>query len=329
MKFLNNLKDWKDRKNNPPEDPEQDGSEVVEEEEEVVTLGTKIKVVAALAVVGFATYVAYWVQEPTDFQAQLLEPDTLAEEDAMMEEGDAMVMEEDAMMESAPEEEATMMEAEAPSETVMVAQETSNNENQQDVAIIDFTFSPANVTVEPGTTVVWTNVDIVDHTVTSDYFTSDVLNPGDSYSFTFEDEGEFDYFCTLHPQMKGKVTVESGTTAPTETLPETSEETTTTETNEESLPTETLSPELLTTNNMEDETPTIVTIDPQELLEEEPTMEEEAVLLTLTDDTDVRAAASAADSGELAKSGPEDILYVGLFLGILYMNRRKLFPAKG
>ncbi|MEZ4086954.1 MAG: cupredoxin family copper-binding protein [Candidatus Gracilibacteria bacterium] len=330
MNFINNLKNWKDRNNTQPEEAEEttlpqdsEQEEVEAAEEEVVTLGTKIKVVAALAVVGFATYVAYWVQEPTDFKAQVIGPDSVTEEDAMAEE-DAMT--EDSMMESAPEEEAMIMEEETPTESVMVAQTTSSNEVEQEVAIIDFTFTPANITIEQGTTVVWTNLDVVDHTVTSDYFTSDVLKSGDSFSYTFEEAGTYDYFCTLHPQMKGKVTVSAGASAPTETLPETTEETTPQET-EESLPTETLSPALLTTETTD--TPTIVTIDPQELLEEEPEMENETMVLSLDNETEVRSAASVEESGQIAKSGPEDILYAGLFLGILYMNRRKLFPAKG
>ncbi|HLG25401.1 MAG TPA: hypothetical protein VI588_01225, partial [Candidatus Gracilibacteria bacterium] len=42
------------------------------EDTEVVDTGTKIKVVAALLVVAFATYIAYWVQEPSDIKVDVL-----------------------------------------------------------------------------------------------------------------------------------------------------------------------------------------------------------------------------------------------------------------
>ena len=35
------------------------------------------------------------------------------------------------------------------------------------------------------------------------------MQPGESFSFTFEEEGTFDYFCEIHPQMEGSVVVEA------------------------------------------------------------------------------------------------------------------------
>lgn len=49
----------------------QDKIEQVEDRENKVTLGTKIKVVTALMVVGFAGYVANWVQQPTDINTDV------------------------------------------------------------------------------------------------------------------------------------------------------------------------------------------------------------------------------------------------------------------
>jgi plastocyanin len=77
------------------------------------------------------------------------------------------------------------------------------------VSIQDFFFSPANVSVEPGTTVTWVNEGNVPHTVTSDdgQFDSGVLMPGDSYTVMFKGQGTITYHCAIHPSMTGSVTV--------------------------------------------------------------------------------------------------------------------------
>jgi plastocyanin len=77
------------------------------------------------------------------------------------------------------------------------------------VSIQDFFFSPANVTVEPGTTLTWVNEGSVPHTVTSDdgQFDSGVLMPGDSYTVMFRGQGTITYHCAIHPSMRGSVTV--------------------------------------------------------------------------------------------------------------------------
>jgi plastocyanin len=78
------------------------------------------------------------------------------------------------------------------------------------VAIENFAFSPATLTVPIGTTVTWTNNDSAAHTVTSrtQAFDSGKLSQGQSYSFTFNQKGDFEYYCTFHPNMTGKVSVE-------------------------------------------------------------------------------------------------------------------------
>lgn len=78
------------------------------------------------------------------------------------------------------------------------------------VEIKDFSFGPSNLTIKKGTTVTWTNQGSTMHTVTSDEgdtLNSGELNKGDSYVFTFNEAGTFDYHCTPHPQMTGTVTV--------------------------------------------------------------------------------------------------------------------------
>ena len=78
-----------------------------------------------------------------------------------------------------------------------------------EIDIHKFAFSPAEITVPVGTTVIWTNTDETPHTVsaTDRSFVSKALDTGDHYEHTFDKEGDVAYFCTVHPFMTGKVHV--------------------------------------------------------------------------------------------------------------------------
>jgi plastocyanin len=78
-----------------------------------------------------------------------------------------------------------------------------------EVAIVDFAFDPAELSVAAGTTVTWTNRDTVPHTATGDdgSFDTGTLDPGASASHTFATAGTFAYFCAFHPNMTGTVIV--------------------------------------------------------------------------------------------------------------------------
>ncbi len=80
------------------------------------------------------------------------------------------------------------------------------------IDIRDNRFEPADATVVPGTTLMWINYDQVQHTVTADdgQFDSGLLNPGDIFVVTVEGSGKLTYHCSLHPEMKGSVTVGEG-----------------------------------------------------------------------------------------------------------------------
>ena len=71
------------------------------------------------------------------------------------------------------------------------------------------TFTPAEITVVPGTTVTWTNSEAMPHTVVDQNkaFRSKTLVKDASFSFTFTTAGDYDYLCSIHPFMKGKVIV--------------------------------------------------------------------------------------------------------------------------
>jgi plastocyanin len=71
------------------------------------------------------------------------------------------------------------------------------------------TFIPGEITVVPGTTVTWVNKETMPHTVvdTNKGFRSKTLAKDASFSFTFATAGDYDYLCSIHPNMKGKVIV--------------------------------------------------------------------------------------------------------------------------
>jgi len=76
------------------------------------------------------------------------------------------------------------------------------------VDIKKFAF-PKEITVAPGTKIIWTNRDETPHTVTSTdkSFASKGLDTDDKFEHTFTSEGDFSYTCTLHPFMTGVVHV--------------------------------------------------------------------------------------------------------------------------
>jgi plastocyanin len=79
------------------------------------------------------------------------------------------------------------------------------------VNIDNFTFGPAAITVPIGATVIWTNRDDIPHTVVAvdKSFKSKVLDTDEKFSFTFTKAGNYDYFCSIHPHMTGKVVVKA------------------------------------------------------------------------------------------------------------------------
>ena len=77
-------------------------------------------------------------------------------------------------------------------------------------------YEPPTLTVPTGTTVTWKNTDSTLHTVTSGSaesgvsgteFDSSYMAGGKTFQHTFSSAGTFDYYCTLHPFMKGQVVV--------------------------------------------------------------------------------------------------------------------------
>jgi plastocyanin len=84
----------------------------------------------------------------------------------------------------------------------------------RDTVVIDIRnlrYERPEVTVTPGTTVVWVNRDPVAHSVIADggTFDSGLIDPGRRFAWTFGDEGTYTYHCMPHPFMRGRVVVRS------------------------------------------------------------------------------------------------------------------------
>ena len=86
----------------------------------------------------------------------------------------------------------------------------------------DECYLPPTIEVDPGTTVTWENADAVAHTVTAGSpadgatgeFDSSLFLAGDSFEHTFEEAGEYPYYCIVHPWMTGVVMVRGETEPP-------------------------------------------------------------------------------------------------------------------
>lgn len=100
-------------------------------------------------------------------------------------------------------------ESDEPTATTAGAGEAGDTGGELDITIENFDFSGAE-TAAVGDTVTITNEDGVGHTWTAveGGFDSGTIAEGETFEFTFDEDGEFDYFCSIHPQMEGTITVE-------------------------------------------------------------------------------------------------------------------------
>lgn len=79
------------------------------------------------------------------------------------------------------------------------------------VQMADYAFAPASITIDEGDTITWTNQDTAPHTVTTtsgpQSLNSPYLSKGQSWSYTFSAPGTYEYYCTVHPDMRARVIV--------------------------------------------------------------------------------------------------------------------------
>ena len=87
----------------------------------------------------------------------------------------------------------------------------------EEAEIVDFDFSPRDLTVEAGTTVTWSNTGDRPHTATDRGGTFDTkpIAPGAKAEVTLSTPGTYFYFCRINPaKMNGVLTVEPGADEP-------------------------------------------------------------------------------------------------------------------
>ena len=88
----------------------------------------------------------------------------------------------------------------------------SQGNEVQTIRMRDIKYFPENARVPAGKEITWINDDQVDHTVTKQSgpgpkFDSGIVGPGETYRESFDAKGKIGYFCTVHPNQKGTLTV--------------------------------------------------------------------------------------------------------------------------
>ena len=87
---------------------------------------------------------------------------------------------------------------------------TSSEAGAVSVGIENFAFAPGDVTAAVGETITWTNSDSAPHTATLDDGACDTGNIAQNASagLVFDAAGTYPYHCTIHPNMKGTITIQ-------------------------------------------------------------------------------------------------------------------------
>ena len=97
----------------------------------------------------------------------------------------------------------------APRKVVVQPDPAATSASPGHITIANFAFSPAEITVMRGTQVTWTNDDAAPHGLTHKDGApgKGVLLPGEGVSRVYDTPGTFDYVCSVHPYMTGRVVV--------------------------------------------------------------------------------------------------------------------------
>lgn len=87
---------------------------------------------------------------------------------------------------------------------------SAQEELSVDIVSIEEAFDPSSATVAAGGEITWVNIDDIPHTTTAEDGTWDSgnLEAGDEFTFTVDEPGTYPYFCSIHPSMRGELTVE-------------------------------------------------------------------------------------------------------------------------
>lgn len=84
-----------------------------------------------------------------------------------------------------------------------------NKKNSYSVNIENMKYTPEALSVKKGDTIIWTNNDLVPHTVTAidNSFDSKVIDAGKTWTLVVKKVGPKDYKCSFHPTMIAKIVV--------------------------------------------------------------------------------------------------------------------------
>jgi plastocyanin len=92
-----------------------------------------------------------------------------------------------------------------------LAAPTAAPDTQPQVEVVDYAFSPGQLRVTVGTTVSFVNSGADGHDVTGGgpggTWRSGPLAPGERYARAFSLPGTYDYVCTIHPEMRGRIVI--------------------------------------------------------------------------------------------------------------------------
>ena len=98
----------------------------------------------------------------------------------------------------------------APRKIAVQSAPAPQSSSSRRITISNFAFVPALLQISAGNTVTWVNADGAPHNVeVKGRMSSDTLMPGSSYSASFAQAGDLDYFCSIHPYMSGTIRVVS------------------------------------------------------------------------------------------------------------------------
>lgn len=96
----------------------------------------------------------------------------------------------------------------APRKIVVQRAAAQSRSSNRRVTINGFAFNPAVLEVSPGEAVSWVNDDGAPHSIAvKNGALSDTITPGSTYSAKFDELGSYDYLCSIHPYMTGKILV--------------------------------------------------------------------------------------------------------------------------
>ena len=88
---------------------------------------------------------------------------------------------------------------------------STGNAKENKIEIKDFAFNPQNITVKSGEKIIWINRDEEPHTVVSvgkKFQRSPGLDTDQEFSIIAGAPGTYEYFCSVHPKMTGKIVVQ-------------------------------------------------------------------------------------------------------------------------